>query len=124
MLYLVLSSLVLLHNIFPYFGLSFVCFSPPLQANFWSSFAAECIYWEEKRLKKYQEAYVRDIPILDKKASLLISELEGIKKMFVDYSREVGVMANEIGNEVGKFTFAETIRCLERRRVRCLLSLC
>lgn len=52
--------------------------------QFLSSFAFECIYWDERQAKKYDEFYARDIPNLDGKVNFPISELDQVKKMLAD----------------------------------------
>ncbi|XP_056697681.1 uncharacterized protein [Spinacia oleracea] len=46
------------------------------EAVFWSSFASECSSVEERQLRRYQEAYARDIPVLDQKAGQLMAEMK------------------------------------------------
>ena len=75
------------------------------QAVFWSSFASECSSVEEKQLRKYREAYARDIPILDQKAGQLLSELTELKQLYLHYSREARESAEKIGTEVGQLIF-------------------
>ena len=66
----------------------FVLTRPFLQAVYWSSFAAECSTVEERKLKKYQEVYARDIPVLDRKADQILKELTEVKELYLKYSRE------------------------------------
>ncbi|XP_056698522.1 uncharacterized protein [Spinacia oleracea] len=75
------------------------------EAVFWSSFASECSSVEEKQLRKYREAYARDIPILDQKAGQLLSELTELKQLYLHYSREARESAEKIGTEVGQLIF-------------------
>ncbi|XP_056692101.1 uncharacterized protein [Spinacia oleracea] len=75
------------------------------QAVFWSSFASECSSVEEKQLRKYREAYARDIPILDQKAGQLLSELTEVKQLYLQYSREAREFAEKIGAEEMKSKF-------------------
>ncbi|XP_056699852.1 uncharacterized protein [Spinacia oleracea] len=91
------------------------------EAVFWSSFASECSSVEERKLKRYQEAYARDIPILDQKVGQLLSELVEVKQLYLKNSREARAIADEIGAEVGKLTFqvegdAEKIALLEKEK--------
>ncbi|XP_056697356.1 uncharacterized protein [Spinacia oleracea] len=75
------------------------------EAVFWSSFASECSSVEEKQLRKYREAYARDIPILDQKAGQLLSELTELKQLYLHYTREARESAEKIGTEVGQLIF-------------------
>jgi hypothetical protein len=91
------------------------------QAVFWSSFASECSSVEERQLRRYQEAYARDIPVLDQKAGQLMAEMVEIKQLYLQYSREAREAAEQIGAEVGKLTFqveedAEKIASFDRER--------
>ncbi|XP_056687293.1 uncharacterized protein [Spinacia oleracea] len=86
---------------FSYFCSSFL----RSHAVFWSSFASECSSVEERQLRRYQEAYARDIPILDQKAGQLFSEIVEVKQLYLKYSREARATSEQIGTEVGKLTF-------------------
>ncbi|XP_056693120.1 uncharacterized protein [Spinacia oleracea] len=91
------------------------------EAVFWSSFASECSSVEERQLRRYQEAYARDIPVLDQKAGQLMAEMVDLKQLYLQYSREAREAAEQIGAEVGRLTFqveedAEKIASFDRER--------
>ncbi|XP_056690466.1 uncharacterized protein [Spinacia oleracea] len=69
------------------------------EAVFWSSFASECSSVEERQLRRYQEAYARDIPVLDQKAGQLFAEMVDLKQLYLQYSREARESAEQIGAE-------------------------
>ncbi|XP_056698532.1 uncharacterized protein [Spinacia oleracea] len=71
------------------------------EAVFWSSFASECSSVEERQLRRYQEAYARDIPVLDQKAGQLMAEMVDLKLLYLQYSREARESAEQIGAEPG-----------------------
>lgn len=80
---------------------------------------AECQFYDERQLQRFQDLYYRDIPNLDEKANYLVSELEALKKMDVDFIHEGEVVAEKFGAEVGKLLVevtydSEKIRSLEK----------